>query len=401
MERPMKSDTKHIPALDGLRAIAILMIVWYHFWQQSWLSPSLSVRLPFGSRAVFVSLDILPRTGYLFVDLLLLLSAFCLFLPHARSMVYGDPVPSVRGFYKKRLVRIVPPYYLSALLLFCYALLTRAYGTAGEAIRDLLATLSFTQVFSPRTYLGTKINGVLWTAAVEMQFYLLFPLLARCFRKKPLLTYLSMLGASLLFVYGVSLPRPERLRMLQNQLPAFLSVFANGMAAAYVYTLSEKQLAARPIRLLPLFLLPVIAFSLVLLNRIRHGAAGAELLPAYQMAMRYPLSLVFTLLLLALSFSGRVGRALLGNRILRFFAAISYELYIWHQWIAVRLKEWRIPYWAGDALPNMTGDRPWQIRYTVVVFFVAIAAAALLTYCYERPVSRLLLRGSKNTTKEV
>lgn len=67
----------------------------------------------------------------------------------------------------------------------------------------------------------------------------------------------------------------------------------------------------------------------------------------------------------------------------------------------MRLKEWRIPYWAGDALPNMTGDRPWQIRYTVVVFFVAIAAAALLTYCYERPVSRLLLRGSKNTTKEV
>ena len=49
----------------------------------------------------------------------------------------------------------------------------------------------------------------------------------------------------------------------------------------------------------------------------------------------------------------------------------------------------------------MTGDRPWQIRYTVMVFFVAIGAAVLLTYCYERPVSRLLLRGSKNTTKEV
>ena len=53
----------------------------------------------------------------------------------------------------------MPCYYLSALLIFfCVALPSGAYWSAGSAVRDLLATLTFTQTFSVETYLGTHIN---------------------------------------------------------------------------------------------------------------------------------------------------------------------------------------------------------------------------------------------------
>ena len=54
---------------NGIRALAIMIIVWYHFWQQSWLIPSFSL----------INIDIIPRFGFLLVDMLILLSSFCLY----------------------------------------------------------------------------------------------------------------------------------------------------------------------------------------------------------------------------------------------------------------------------------------------------------------------------------
>ncbi|MDO4573209.1 MAG: hypothetical protein Q4C13_07555, partial [Clostridia bacterium] len=74
-ERPRKLDPYHIDVLDGIRALAILVIMWFHIWQQSWLMPVFE--LPFleklGLRGS-VSLDFIPRSGFIFVDLMLLIS---------------------------------------------------------------------------------------------------------------------------------------------------------------------------------------------------------------------------------------------------------------------------------------------------------------------------------------
>lgn len=81
-------DTGHIGVLDGIRVFAIGIVAWFHFWQQSWLSPQI------GS----ISLDWLVRTGYLLVDMMILLSGFCLFLPYARAMVYGERQQPLSAF---------------------------------------------------------------------------------------------------------------------------------------------------------------------------------------------------------------------------------------------------------------------------------------------------------------
>ena len=68
--------TSHIGVLDGIRAIAIFLVAWYHIWQQSWLQPLTE----------HVNLDGLVRNGSILVDMMILLSGFCLFLPYARDL---------------------------------------------------------------------------------------------------------------------------------------------------------------------------------------------------------------------------------------------------------------------------------------------------------------------------
>lgn len=384
-------DARHIDVLDGIRALSIGLVFWFHLWQQSWLMPYW--RVPQWLRALglpaVLSFDFLPRTGYLFVDMMLLISAFCLFLPHARALFYGEPVPRAAAFYKKRLVRIVPPYYLCVLIiLLFFALPAHAYTGARELFVDLLSTLTFTQTFVPRVLLATKLNGVLWTAAIEMQFYLIFPLLAACFRKKPIAAYLGMLAVSALYLRGYALSNTDTLRLTVNQLPAFFGVFANGFLASYGFVWLSRHLR-RQKWIAALATAGAFACVCILVALLR-DAAGANPVQVWQATHRYALSLVFTLFLLCSALAAKWYRALLSNRAAVFLSAISYHVYIWHQWLAVKLKEWRIPDWTGEQPPNLTGDRVWQWQYTLLVVVVTLLVATLLTYLFERPLARRL-----------
>ena len=89
--RPCEPSARHIPELNGLRVLLVFIVSWYHFWQQSWLTPHVGD----------YSLDFLVRAGYVPVDGTILLSGFLLFLPHARAMLLGDKnrnsAPSTSG----------------------------------------------------------------------------------------------------------------------------------------------------------------------------------------------------------------------------------------------------------------------------------------------------------------
>ena len=83
---------------------------------------------------------------------------------------------------------------------------------------------------------------------------------------------------------------------------------------------------------------------------------------------------------------------------MRFLSVISYNVYIWHQWIAVRLKEWRIPFWwSGEEPPNMTGDARWQWTYTALIFLATFAVAIAATYLVEHPAARRILAWQHKT----
>ena len=392
MKKSRPIDTTYVGVLDGVRALGVLAVVWFHFWQQTWLRPV--VKLPFTGWQM--DLEWLPRSGYIMVDLLLVLSGFCLFLPVARQMAQGQAGAGrfdVRGFYRRRAARILPSYYFCILLiLFAVVLPAWPYTNMAEFWRDLLASLTMTRTFFAETFFFTKFNVVLWTVCIEVQFYLLFPLFARGFARRPvafaaLMTGVSALGAALLLA-GVG-----DLRFWLNQLPLLLCDYAAGMLGAAAFV----RLAAVGRRPLAVWGFSALAVGCIWgILRIARLQAAAQELQSSQLVLRFPLSILFGCLLVALPLAARPLRAVFDNRVMRFLAGISFNLYIWHQYLAVLLKKLHLPPWSGEVPPNQTGDLQWQHRYALLIWAAAFAAALFGTYVIERPLARLLrTKGAK------
>ena len=370
-----------IPALDGLRAFFVFSVLAFHLWQQSWLTPSFSI---FGR---YVSLYTYLRTGYLWVDGMLLLSGFLLFLPHARAMESNRLSPGFKGFYKKRFLRIVPTYLLNLVVVFfVVALPEKRYATVMDGVWDWLAHLTFTHPLFVFSNVYTPLNGALWTLGVEVQFYLIFPFLARSFRKMPLLTW--GVAALIAFVFRDFAMKAADSIMYVNQLPAFLDVYLNGFVLALVFARLENRSKDDG---LSRVLMSAVAFAAVigLSALIKNQAAIRETadIRQGQMAIRFSQSVLTALLILGASFGLGGVRLALGNRITAFLAAISYQVYMWHQVIALQLKKWGIPKSVSKE-PHMVGETAWQLSYLALVLLFTLLISSLITYLIEQPLSR-------------
>ncbi|MBQ8160499.1 MAG: acyltransferase [Clostridia bacterium] len=387
----MKREDGRIPELDGFRVLMVFLVSWYHFWQQSWLTPYI------GS----YSLDYLIRAGYMPVDGTILLSGFLLFLPCARAYLRGEELPSPRSFFRKRIMRIVPSFWLITLLmLFVVVLPYHLYTDRKSLAYDVAMHLLLILNWDRRTYLGTQLGGSSWTAAVEMQLYVLVPLLSRLARKKPLAVMASMMAVSAYFrVY--CLFTLKDFSMVVNQPVSFLDVYAMGMGCAFLYEIIRKKYdefageledtkAKRRLMLMQLaatvtFLLGFWGFLRVL--RVQAQSPGFEVLQAGQMVRRPILSLTLSLVLLSLPFCVLPIRALFGNPLMHFLSVISFNYYLIHQNLAVYLRRVGVPYSAYEN-PNYESDRPWQYRFTILCFVLSLLAATLATFLVEKPCAK-------------
>ncbi len=375
MSRPGRKN--YIAAADLLRVFAVGLVACFHIWQQSWLDPGFTLL------GVRFDLQRIIRRGYMGVDLMLLLSGFLLYLPAARS----GKLPDTREFYARRLWRILPSYLFAVAVCAGFALFYGPGPGAPPLWKDLLTHLTFTHTFWRETYLWTDLNAALWTLAVEMQFYLLFPLIGRAFLKRPYPTAAAMsvlaLGCRL-----ATTPR-EDVPILFNQLPCMLDLYACGMLAAHA-------LARRKGRGHWLYGLgAALCLAGIVWILYHQSPADNRDLNQLQMNWRLPLGVLGGIFLL---FGGQWGRGLdraAGNAVTKWCASISYNFYIWHQYLAVKLKVWRLPPYTSAELPQMHEGRAWQARYTLLCFAVAFAAAALATRCIEKPAYRLQKRLTK------
>jgi peptidoglycan/LPS O-acetylase OafA/YrhL len=361
---------ERLEVLDGLRGLAIALVVLFHLWQKSWWNP-------LGPLGV---LECLPRRGYLGVEIFFFLSGFCLYWPLARVGKW----PGLAHYLSRRALKILPSYWLC---LVAALVLIPEQGVREQPWLHLFSHLSFLHPLTFETYYS--IHGVFWSLGVEVQFYLFFPVLAVLYLRRPLLG--PILGWALLTLLALAYRQwvvgtgTEGMgyTMRMNQLPAFLDLFGGGMAgAALVRVLRER-------------VKPHVAWSLVCLLGL---AAVLWLFKSFdghdqehngemnhQALVRLPLAVALLLTTLGGALSP------LGCGLpLRFLALISYNLYLWHTLVATLLQKVM-----GITEPWKVTDMGLRVRFTLVAWGVSLALSALLTYGFELPILR---RGQRKTT---
>lgn len=216
----------HLKFIDGLRGAAALYVVLHHSCNLSFIG----VTEPKG--LFFLS------WGHAAVTVFIAISGYCLALPVVRSNLRLKG--GAMRFYRKRARRILPPYYAALamgimLFVFVWTPSGARIGLLSQPLieRALLTHLLMVHNWSPS--LAYMFDGPLWSVAMEMQIYLLFPLMVVVWRR---FGTIWMLAGSFVLGHAVFL-------LTGHQGPAnYLFIFALGAWAA------ELSLKGHNIRLL-------------------------------------------------------------------------------------------------------------------------------------------------------
>lgn len=178
----------HYPELDAYRGLAAPLIVIFHCYTTSGANRGGGVYLGTPAHTLLYSLDGVVAAFFV-------LSGFLLFLPFARAVADGTAGPQPRAFLLRRAIGIFPLYFLLTFLL--WPLTTAGTPDAG---RNLLAHLTFTQIFAP--------IPATWSLSLEVIYYLglalLGPALARGGARLSAPGRARLLVATPLLLIGVS-----------------------------------------------------------------------------------------------------------------------------------------------------------------------------------------------------
>lgn len=287
------------------------------------------------------------RNGYLGVDLFFLITGFLLVLPWIRHAEAGLPPPSARAFYRRRILRIVPAYWVHlALLAIVFIPLVAGPEAWARAWRFYLFNFAMhaplLHYTTPLTSASMSVNGALWTLALEAQWYLLLPLLAPLFTRRPYLVAAVLVALAIgwrwlaehdlaaLVRFHLQLaaiwdvPEETIRHFLATQLPGYFAHFAFGMLAGRAWWLWRSRPAASGASAIAWVL--AAAAGLVFLYVIHIPGSFRFGLPAW-----LAVAVALAVPLVALVARGTpLTHALLANPSLVFVGRVSYSAYLYH-----------------------------------------------------------------------
>jgi peptidoglycan/LPS O-acetylase OafA/YrhL len=360
--RPISQPLQHVPELDGLRGVAILMVLLFHFMAD----------MPRWSHWLL-------QYGWAGVDLFFVLSGFLI----TRILLNTRESPEYfRSFYIRRILRIFPLYYLGMFLFFYVLLpLRQAHGASLEiSSSEQIWYWTYLVNWHDSTRHMTMPLIHIWSLCVEEQFYLIWPLLIWLCRRKSIpllcigvfcLSFCSRLCFDLLNADPEFLHRATINRLDTLAAGAFL-------AAA----IPDKRWAERLRAFLPsISSIAAMALCVWWLVQARRP--------------NLPGSYALTYVLLALIFGGMVHMfatrsgsekpvfRLARSRLLRSFGKFSYSIYLFHLFVYAKVRPPALSFMNGLP-PSVSGPVT-----AVLAIFAAYLAGLFTWHVFEKHILKL------------
>jgi peptidoglycan/LPS O-acetylase OafA/YrhL len=376
-------DGEHLGVLDGLRGLAIVLVVLAHSGQMGY-------RPGFDLGPIRVGIQSLTVGGSLGVEMFFYLSGFVLFLPYARAMVEGTALPTLGHFIDRRVMKIVPSFYLVVIVsgLFLY----QAAAAVPDVPREIFRHLAFVFPFWHDSLYS--ISSPLWSLGIEVQFYVLFPAIAACMRRRPLQTFAALVVIGESFRLWLASVGYNNDMYWVPQLPGQIDIFGLGMISAYGYLrFRAHRFDGRVSAIATVLAAASFVVGAIMVNNLYDVtvAYGTGAHFAWHNDHRLLFGVVMAVLTLSSLFARASWRAIVANPILVWFSVISYNLYLWHVPIKSQCEQTGFP--CSSIPAPWSVDPNWSFHYFWAYIVLSVGVAALVTYGIERPLQRLGGRG--------
>jgi peptidoglycan/LPS O-acetylase OafA/YrhL len=354
------TPTSYRPDIDGLRALAVLLVMGFHAFPG---------RVPGG----FVGVDVFfAISGYLISGLII------------RDIREGHF--SLRHFYARRVRRIFPA--LAVLLVACLVvggivLVPTEYAdlglnaAAGAAFVSNLALWAQSGYFAAASELKPLLH--LWSLGVEEQFYFAWPLTLVFLFARTKRPWIPVAGIALAsFALNLRQVRANPDAAFYSPLTRLWELLIGALLA---YQTERARSGADDGRASGGGRVSIVArnaaalLGLILVAVAAMAFDGSQAFPGWRAAV----PVVGTALCIAAGREAWINRFVLAHRIPVFFGLISYPLYLWH-WPALAL------------IPVL--DIAWSASQERTLKLVALGAAVVAAYLTYRWVERPVRRGN-------
>jgi peptidoglycan/LPS O-acetylase OafA/YrhL len=361
---------KHILALDGIRGLAILLVLYHHLF---WSNPNTG-------NPIFDFLNAIRASAFIGVNLFFALSGFLI------TGILLDTVNSpnfFKTFYVRRMLRIFPLYYG---LLIVLLLLTRPLHFVWNGWQYFYLTYSTNFALWPRGPLLLQPFSIdhLWSLQVEEQFYLIWPLILYRVRSLRSLIRMSIVAciATLLIRIILVAERPY----LNNVYLPYSSTFScvdNLLFGCCLCALLRTTLRQRVLHFAPrIFAICVLVLTVAAIPNRGLDWKTSIFVPT----VGFSLIGISCAALIAMSLEpGSRTKQIFSHPILRFFGNYSYGLYVFHYPLGCLLNQPVRDYVDAHFHRKVLG-----VIAGAIVVLVATTLAALLSYhFYETPFLKL------------
>jgi len=333
---------ERIDFIDFAKGFAILSIVIFHYSQ------------PY-AHGIWNKAIMLGGTG---VHLFFIISGFGLGISSQHMELYG--------FFKRRFIKILFPYYLVILLIFVVNKIYPIYPDDG--IYALGGHIFLYKMFDERI-IGS-FGYHFWFLSTIIQFYISFPLIIRIKNKTTLLFFfLFSLLISICYWISISYLNVADMRTYNSFFLQYLWEFSMGIALADIYMSKNKKFWDQSI--LTMLFFSALGIGIMGIMSIKLGRLG-------QTFNDIPASLGFLSLSIATFLIGK--HIIIFRKFIQYAGTVSYELFLIHMIIFIVLTR---------AIQSITGTSANLLVSFIFILPVTIALAAMLNSFNSKYISKL------------